>query len=351
MLRTSLSKKVTLVFFVAAFLPYALGLAFVIYTYDKSLNVFYFVLFGLWLVSAIAGWLVIMYFCRKFLTPINRLASIAFLITQGNNATIPYIEDRNSEVSKLYDAVRAMNDSLLDTIHRLERANQLKSEFISIASHQLRTPLSAIKWVIELLMDNNNLSPDYKGKLQDIYTSNQRLIVLVNDLLSAAKLEGGKIIANRIKTDVAKLVENEITMQKSEIGRKKIKIDFKKETNNIEISVDTLLFGQVIKNLLENAIAYSPEDSEISIDLREEKNDLVFSFHNEGPGIPEMEHDKLFTKFYRGPVAQRLRPEGSGLGLFIAKLAVEANGGNIWFESPTHDGGGVTFFVSVPVSA
>ena len=172
---------------------------------------------------------------------------------------------------------------------------------------------------------------------------------MVNDLLSAAKLEGGKIIANRARTDIVKLIENEFLMEKTEIERKKIKVDFRKETDLREVEVDILLFGQAIKNLLENAVAYSPEDSEITVALTADKSNFAVSVHNEGAGIPEMEHDKLFTKFYRGPVAQRLRPEGSGLGLFIAKLAIEANGGNIWFESPTHDGGGVTFFVSVPI--
>lgn len=312
-------------------------------------RLFHFIIFSLWTTVIIGNGLVMFYLYRRVISPISNLSRITFDISQGRAKAIPYRHDRN-EIGQLYNSVRLMNDFLANSIKSLERANQLKSEFISIASHQLRTPLSAIKWIIELLMDNKNLNPQYKEKLQDIYISNQRLIVLVNDLLSAAKLEGGVITANKVPTNLAKLVENELQMQKHDAERKKIQFNFKKDGDIQDVRIDAMLIGQAIKNLIENAVAYAPAETSVDVVLNIQKGSYVISVHNEGAGIPEMEHDKLFTKFYRGPMAQRLRPEGSGLGLFIAKMATEANKGSIWFESPTHDTGGVTFYISIPIN-
>lgn len=311
---------------------------------------YYFTLIALWVIAVIGGAIVAAYFYRRFVQPIETLSEIALDIARGKNREIPH-QKTQSEISVLYDYIRIVKESLTKEIGRLQNINKLKTEFISIAAHQLRTPLSSIKWLIEVMLENNNnLNNAYRGKLEDIYKSNERLITLVNDLLSAAKLEGGEIIAKKQLVDIEKSIQYEIDANKVEASRRNIKINFKKMTELHELEIDPLLFSQALKNLLENAVFYSIPDSEIDVTVTMEQGSYIIAVHNEGAGIAEMEHDKLFTKFYRGPVAQRLRPEGSGLGLFIAKMAVEANGGSIWFESPTHDGGGVTFYISVPIS-
>src|SRR3989338_1785956 len=155
------------------------------------------VLFCIWLVAVFSAMLVMLLFFKRVLKPLENLSIIASNIASGNfSQRIPHMNN-DDEISRLYNALRSMNESLYEDIKKLKQANKLKSEFLSIASHQLRTPLSSIKWLIELLMETNKLDEDQKEKLQDIYKSNERLIELVNDLLNATKLETGDFAVNR----------------------------------------------------------------------------------------------------------------------------------------------------------
>lgn len=318
--------------------------------FQRSFRLFYVMLLAIWLVSVGGAIGTIVYFFKRVLKPIEKLSVIAVNIAAGNfSQKIPYMSGVD-EISQLYNAMRSMDESLYEDIKKLKQANKLKSEFLSIASHQLRTPLSSIKWLIELLMESNKLEEDQKEKLRDIYKSNERLIELVNDLLNATKLETGDFVVNRQPVNLVKLLNDCIASLLPVADSHNQKINFVVESEIQPIRADLLLLTQALTNILDNALAYSPYGLEVSVNLKRDVGHYIIAVHNFGSPISEFDHDKLFTKFYRGVTAARLRPAGSGLGLFIAKMAIESNGGSIWFESPTSDGEGATFYISFPAT-
>ena|SRR3989338_2508925 len=363
-----LAEKIALGLIILVALPYFLILVASVYFYNNALECFivhqaaidcfaqmrpfYFGLLALWIGAVIISGVLVFIFFRDFVNPIEKLSEIASDIAAGKSRPIPYLKVRGrNEVARLYDVIRNMSDNLINNIKKLETANKFKSEFISIASHQLRTPLSAIKWLVEMLLENGPvLTAGQKETLQNIYKSNERLIALVADLLNVGKLEAGKITARRELSNIENLIKSEIELCKTEAEMKNIKINLKLETDIKEILLDPLLFIQGVRNILDNAVIYSPENTKVDVTISSQKGNYVIAIHNDGPSIPEIEHDRLFTKFYRGPVAQRMKPGGSGLGLFIAKLAIESLGGVIWFDSPIHENSGVTFYISIPQS-
>ncbi|OGY63690.1 MAG: hypothetical protein A3I24_00770 [Candidatus Harrisonbacteria bacterium RIFCSPLOWO2_02_FULL_41_13b] len=309
------------------------------------------VLFCIWLITVISAMLVMLLFFKRVLKPLEDLSIIATNIAGGNlSQRIPHMNN-GDEISRLYNALRSMNESLYEDIKKLKQVNKLKSEFLSIASHQLRTPLSSIKWLIELLMETNKLDKDQKEKLQDIYKSNERLIELVNDLLNATKLETGDFAVKRQPLNLAELLSGCINSLRPVADSHNQKINFIVETDIQTIKADLLLLNQALTNILDNALAYSPYGSDVSVTLKRDDSHYIVAIHNFGSPILESDHDKLFTKFYRGATAARLRPAGSGLGLFISKMAIESNGGSIWFESPAKDGEGTTFYISFPTNS
>ncbi|MFY9461693.1 MAG: ATP-binding protein [Candidatus Sungiibacteriota bacterium] len=225
----------------------------------------------------------------------------------------------------------------------LDRA---KTEFVSLASHQLRTPLSAIKWIIEVLLEGGKLTRVQKGYLRDIYVSNERLINLVRDLLNVSKMEAGGIVVRLTPgTDLHEIVDAAVDIVKHRAEAKKVKIRVTC-VGEPEAEIDPVLLSEAFRNILDNAVTFAPPKSVVDVNGKSNDGTCTIAVHNDGPAIPEPDREKIFTKFYRGVGVQRLKPEGSGLGLFIAKSAIEAMGGKIWFESGTEKG--VTFFIQLP---
>ena len=225
--------------------------------------------------------------------------------------------------------------------------DQAKRDFISLSSHQLRTPLSTNKWVLESIINDQNLSPRQHGKLDSLLTSNERLIHLVNDLLNVNRIESNKLLIHKQTIDLRELVDNLVETLKPLTSKKQkeIKVNAPAEIKNV--ICDPLLITEAIENILTNAVYYSPEDSkdiDITIDVR--KNDYLISIHNSGV-IDQATIKKIrnFERFVRGDNAQKQQPSGSGLGLYITKKVVEANGGNLWFES--NDKIGTIFYITI----
>lgn len=365
-IRFSLSEKFGWGVLLLATLPYFLTVILSVYIYQsvltcvqqylmvpllcvQRLTPLYFLLLGFWFFVVVGEGLLIFYFIKKITRPIEELTEMVGEIATGKIRAIPYRKEKN-EIAQLFNSVRIMSDTLISQVRQLQESNRAKSDFVSIASHQLRTPLSAIKWLIELLKENSKLPPEEQSKLNDIYKSNERLIRLVEDLLNVSRIESGKIPIERKPVNILDLINGTINLCKDFAENKGQKIKLTIEAESKTINTDVLLFNEALSNLLENASYYSPENTEIEVTLTENVGQYIIAIHNEGPAIPESEHDKLFTKFYRGAAAQRLRPTGSGLGLFVSKTAIETLGGKVWFESPTHENGGVTFYISIPIS-
>ena len=239
---------------------------------------------------------------------------------------------------------------LNNKIKDLEKRGRLTLEYLSIAAHQLRAPLASMKWALELLVQKEN-SDENKQKLSEILKFNENLAVIINDLLSVSKMEAGALSIKLQPANFENLILEEITILKPHADFKGIEIAFQKDEEIKEIMLDPKIFSEAFKNILDNAITYAPKDSKVRVFSDKKENEYVISVHNDGPAIDGQEQSKIFTKFYRGEAAKELRPEGSGLGLFIAKSAIEAMGGKIWFQSPAHENIGAIFYISVPIAS
>ncbi len=241
---------------------------------------------------------------------------------------------------------------VLHDISREKMVERIKTEFVSLAAHQLRTPLSAIKWTLKMLLDGDlgGITEEQRDFIEKTYQSNERMISLINDLLDVARIEEGRYLYKPAPADFGEMASIVVNYCQEEIARKKINLDFKKPKIKLpKVSVDVEKIELAIQNLLENAIKYTSSGGKIAVSLEydKDKKEITFSVKDTGVGIPQDQQSRVFTKFFRGANVMRMEVEGSGLGLFISKNIVEAHGGKIWFESK--EGQGTTFYIVLPV--
>lgn len=233
---------------------------------------------------------------------------------------------------------------------KLEELDQVKSDFISVVAHQLRTPLSGMKWTLSMLLngDMGGLNDDQKTFLMKSYESNSRMITLVNDMLVADGIQSGRVHYGFKRIDIVDLMDNVLFEISPEAKKKNILIEYKNKFENLpQAYVDPETMRAVLQNLFENAIKYTLEKGKIEIDVKKESDHLVISIADNGIGIPEDQAKEVFSKFFRAKNAVKQVTDGSGLGLYIAKTIIEKNGGKIWFESA--EGKGTTFYFTVPI--
>ncbi|MEI6627422.1 MAG: ATP-binding protein [bacterium] len=244
--------------------------------------------------------------------------------------------------NKVAGAINVFRD-----ITKEKELDEAKNEFISLASHQLRTPLAAIKWVLELFKQDKGLTTQHKKRLEEIYTSNERIINLVNNLLSVARIESGRTRVEKKKVDIRQLIDDCCRSSQIYADKKGQKIKVIAEVKNKNVSLDPMFFQEAVSNIINNAISYGSDNSVILVMVSAEKKECLISIHNEGSFISKSDYEKIFTKFYRGVDAQNIKLAGTGLGLYITKMAVLANGGKIWFESGVKKG--TTFYFTIPL--
>ncbi len=246
---------------------------------------------------------------------------------------------------KIIGAVEVLRD-----ITKEKEIDKAKTEFVSLASHQLRTPLSTVSWYSEMLLagDVGEVTPDQKKYLEEIYHGNQRMVDLVNTLLDVSRIEMGTFIVESKPTDMIKLAQDVIDEHKLQISEKRIKFLrlFNKKIPFIQ--ADPKILRMVIQNLLSNAIKYTPEGGKVEASISLVKdNGIMFKVTDTGYGIPKDQQDKIFTKLFRADNVVGKDTEGTGLGLYIAKSIVEQSGGKIWFESSENKG--TIFYVTLPL--
>jgi two-component system sensor histidine kinase VicK len=224
-----------------------------------------------------------------------------------------------------------------------------KSEFLTVASHQLRTPLTSLRWIFESLSKDQSLNEDNKKFAQDGLELSEKMVKIVNDLLSAATLEEGRFDYNFEETDIIDFTDkilSEAEVQAKQLGIK-LYFDQPKETLP-KVLIDVQKLGMVFSNLLSNAIRYNVKNGEvfISIGKLEDKPYLEIAIKDTGIGISQEDIGKLFGKFFRASNAIENQTEGTGLGLYIAKNIIEAHGGKIWAESEINHGS--IFYFTLP---
>ena len=222
-----------------------------------------------------------------------------------------------------------------------KRLDQAKTEFVSLASHQLRTPLSTTKWYTEMLIsgDLGELLPKQKEYIDKLYTSNENMIGLVDVLLNVSKIEMGSLPVDLKETNVEELSESIFTELSSEIEKKKILIEKRYNGHLQNIKSDPKLLRIVIQNLISNAVKYTPDQGKVTLTFQESGGDKRIIVSDSGIGIPVNQQERIFTKLFRADNVRKLSNiQSTGLGLYMVKSIIESLGGNISFVSEENKG-------------
>lgn len=229
--------------------------------------------------------------------------------------------------------------------------DKAKSEFVSLASHQLRTPLGIIKWYLEALQNDNyfkNAPTDTRKYFDEIYSSTERVLSLVRDLLSVSRIDQGKVKNVPKPIFLTQTIEEIIDQMQIVARNKKVTLRLTIEDSVIPpITIDILRFHEAIENLITNALEYSLPESLVEVTLTKNDDTLLISVKDTGLGISKADLKLLFTKFFRSDEAIKHNPEGSGLGLYVVKSYVEGWGGKLAVQS--EPGKGSTFTISLPI--
>ena len=268
------------------------------------------------------------------------IISDELVIAIQNALRFEEIQDFNVTLQK---EVNDATSKLRKTNEKLKTLDETKDEFISMASHQLRTPLTSVKGYLSMVLegDAGEINDNQKKLLDQAFVSSQRMVYLIADLLNVSRLRTGKFIIDAQPSNLADVVEGEISQLVEQAKAKAQTLTYDKPTDFPILMLDETKIRQVIMNFADNALYYTPSGGKVKIELTTDKNHIYFAVKDNGMGVPKEEQKHMFTKFYRAKNARSARPDGTGLGLFMAKKVITAQGGNILFEST--EGKGSTF--------
>lgn len=232
---------------------------------------------------------------------------------------------------------------------QLRHLDKAKDEFLSMASHQLRTPLTSVKGYISMIMDGDvgRVSTDQKKLLGEAFNNSERMVGLINDFLSVSRIQTGRFVIDKTPIDLSLVVEQEVESLRANANARQMELVYDKPDDCPIMDIDEGKIRQVIMNFIDNAIYYSHPNTKININLSVAKGEILFTVKDTGIGVPKAERDQLFTKFYRASNAKKTRPDGTGVGLFLAKKVVDGHGGDVVFDSV--EGNGSTFGFRLPI--
>jgi signal transduction histidine kinase len=226
------------------------------------------------------------------------------------------------------------------------RAETVKSDFVSFVSHQLRTPLTGVSWMLELAAEAPGFSPEAAGYVTEARDSTHRLIRLVNDLLDVSRLESGRLKVQCENLRLDELVGSVVDELRPTIEGKRLGLTVERTDSRPTICADKELIRQAVTNVLANAIRYTPPGGSIDVSFTSREGHVACSFRDTGIGVPLGAQVSLFEKFYRADNAVLVESEGTGLGLSVVRLVVEHFGGRVWCES--EPGQGALFTIELP---
>lgn len=221
------------------------------------------------------------------------------------------------------------------TNEKLKALDETKDDFISMASHQLRTPLTSVKGYLSMVIegDAGKVNATQEKMLAQAFTSSQRMVYLIADLLNVSRLRTGKFVIEPAPTNLAVMIEEELAQLVEAAKARDLELTFAKPKDFPELMLDETKTRQVVMNFIDNAIYYTPSGGHIKVELHSDDKLVELRVVDDGIGVPKAEQHHLFTKFYRAGNARKARPDGTGLGLFMAKKVIIAQGGSVIFES------------------
>jgi signal transduction histidine kinase/Na+-transporting methylmalonyl-CoA/oxaloacetate decarboxylase gamma subunit len=269
------------------------------------------------------------------------LSSIGNILSIGikNTQYYQHIQNFNTELKQ--DIAEA-TVRLRESNKKLKVLDKAKDDFLSMASHQLRTPLTAIRGYASLALNGElKTKQALNSGLGEIALAGERMASLISDLLNISRWQSGRLEFRFEPVQLADLIEAEVNRLSLMTSKRNIHILYDKPDNVPPVSIDKDKMKQVIMNFLDNAVHYSKEGSDVKVSLTQDKNQAEFRVEDHGIGVPKAEQAKLFTKFFRADNAQSVRPDGTGIGLYMAAKIIKAHHAEIIFES--EEGVGSTF--------
>lgn len=230
--------------------------------------------------------------------------------------------------------------------------DRAKSEFVSLASHQLKTPITSIRWLSEALQRGSlgKLLPEQEKYVAGMHEASERMVALINDILNVSRIETDTLAIRPEPFDVCELAKSVLDEQRHTAEEKKLSLTLIAAPEMPIVHMDKQLVRMLFQNLFSNAIKYTPEHGTVSceISLAKAVRETIFvKIQDTGIGIPKAEQSRVFEKLHRASNALASVPDGTGLGLYLVKTIIDKVGGGITFESI--EGKGTTFFVSIPV--
>jgi len=308
------------------------------------------ILFGVLVLVFIWGILLLLF--QRFIKPMRSLESVLVQLRKGDlRAWIDSNQMFGRELRDLAETLNTAIFALRNTKEREKVVSRAKSEFISLVAHQLRTPLSATKWAIRMVLDGDagKISKEQYELLNKGYISNERMVRLISDLLDVVRIEEGRFGYEMGEYSLEQTIREVWNDFKVVAGQKNVQFVFEEPKEPLpSLEFDPARIRIVLENLFKNAITYTETGGEVRISLESTDGEIQVAVADNGIGIPKKQFSRVFTKFFRASNAVTMETEGTGLGLYIAKNVVETHGGRIWFESL--EGRGATFYFTLPVS-
>lgn len=279
------------------------------------------------------------------------LVTLMAVSTYRSGYVVRSLQKLEMELARANEDLVKANRAYQLSNQRLKDLDRMKTEFISVASHQLRTPLSGIKWALKMLMDHDAgpITDNQAELLKKSYQSNERMIALINDLLDVSRIEEGRFTYVFREQELTPLVVELVDEMRHLAQPKQVTIVYEDATKRLPlVNVDSQKFRLALQNLIDNAVKYTPATGTVIVRTYEDRGSVITSIQDTGVGIPAEQQNHVFTKFFRGDNVMRMQTEGTGLGLFIARSVVQQHKGRIWFES--HEGRGTTFYILLPAT-